>query len=464
MNKRIIEALACPECKKVLARNATQQTTSGLMKSGALYCEQCKRDVASVRHGKVDFLRVDPPSKSDGPNLCDEFYYKRLPWSDDSVTSVHCNRADVGWNSEGFAGCLQAVSGQDWSISIDTDAIDVSLRFLSHDWSGSVDVLVNDRIALSIDLYCVDANEVKSYEIFRNTAGRKKITIRPSVGNTSSKGEEVYFFGMDAVFSGGVEFAGGNRGNGFPQAYKWVLDKLGSDALVLDCGSGDRKYPDQRVVSFEYMPFELPDVFGDGHALPFADAVFDAVFSQAVMEHMRDPYLAAREISRVTKPGGIVYVESAFMQPLHAVPYHFFNTTTWGLEAIFADAKINVETSEWFGPISSSVDWYLNSCGGGGLSQVEREQLRQLFLKVDSNVSYDQLKPIASAVSLWGIKAGAPSRWTELLAGGGKPSFKYALSGKVAETDEIIQNSQIKSSAINTIYMRLRSVIRKIYA
>jgi ubiquinone/menaquinone biosynthesis C-methylase UbiE len=39
------------------------------------------------------------------------------------------------------------------------------------------------------------------------------------------------------------------------------------------------------------MPFEFPDVFGDGHALPFADASFEAVFSQAVMEHMRQEAL-----------------------------------------------------------------------------------------------------------------------------------------------------------------------------
>lgn len=48
-----------------------------------------------------------------------------------------------------------------------------------------------------------------------------------------------------------------------------------------------------------------------------------------VMEHMRDPYLATREIARITKLCGLTYVESAFMQPLHAVPYYFFNTTVF---------------------------------------------------------------------------------------------------------------------------------------
>ncbi|MFN9001249.1 MAG: class I SAM-dependent methyltransferase, partial [Holosporales bacterium] len=109
------------------------------------------------------------------------------------------------------------------------------------------------------------------------------------------------------------------------------------------------------MLHFEYLPYQDPDVFGDGHALPFADDTFDAVFSQAVMEHMRDPYLAAREIARVTKPGGIIYVESAFMQPLHAVPYHFFNTTVWGIEALFNEANVTTAITEWFGPLSFSI-------------------------------------------------------------------------------------------------------------
>ncbi len=43
----------------------------------------------------------------------------------------------------------------------------------------------------------------------------------------------------------------------------------------------------------------------DCHALPFADASFDRVFSHALMEHLSDPARAVAEIHRVLKPGGI---------------------------------------------------------------------------------------------------------------------------------------------------------------
>lgn len=52
--------------------------------------------------------------------------------------------------------------------------------------------------------------------------------------------------------------------------------------------------------------FEAADVY----ALPFADASFDAVFSHALFEHLREPPRAAREILRVLKAGGVVGLRS----------------------------------------------------------------------------------------------------------------------------------------------------------
>jgi ubiquinone/menaquinone biosynthesis C-methylase UbiE len=204
------------------------------------------------------------------------------------------------------------------------------------------------------------------------------------------------------------------------------LANLPANALLLDCGCGDRYFGDARVINFEYLPFELPDIFGDGHALPFKDATFDAVFSQAVIEHMRDPFLAAREIARVLKPGGLVYAESAFMQPLHAVPYHFFNTTPWGIEELFLSAGMLPFITEWFGALSGSVRWYLDACGGGGLTQHERETVLEHLSRADANTSYGNLKAVASAVAFWGIKPGASSSmWKSLLSMPDRPTFRY---------------------------------------
>src|SRR5512143_3452508 len=48
--------------------------------------------------------------------------------------------------------------------------------------------------------------------------------------------------------------------------------------------------------------FDLGNIF----EIPFPDASFEAVFAYTVLEHVRDPLQAMREMRRVLKPGGIV--------------------------------------------------------------------------------------------------------------------------------------------------------------
>ena len=47
---------------------------------------------------------------------------------------------------------------------------------------------------------------------------------------------------------------------------------------------------------------------GSAYELPFPDASFDAVFSHALLEHLREPERALREFLRVVRPGGKVAV------------------------------------------------------------------------------------------------------------------------------------------------------------
>ena len=47
---------------------------------------------------------------------------------------------------------------------------------------------------------------------------------------------------------------------------------------------------------------------GSVYELPFADNSFDAVFSHALLEHLKEPVRAAIELKRVLKPGGMLGV------------------------------------------------------------------------------------------------------------------------------------------------------------
>lgn len=50
------------------------------------------------------------------------------------------------------------------------------------------------------------------------------------------------------------------------------------------------------------VKFERCDVY----ELPYRETLFDAVFSHAMLEHMRDPLAVLKEMRRVLKPGGLV--------------------------------------------------------------------------------------------------------------------------------------------------------------
>lgn len=47
---------------------------------------------------------------------------------------------------------------------------------------------------------------------------------------------------------------------------------------------------------------------GSAYDLPFGDAQFDALFSHALIEHLKEPVRAMREYLRVLKPGGVMGV------------------------------------------------------------------------------------------------------------------------------------------------------------
>ena len=132
--------------------------------------------------------------------------------------------------------------------------------------------------------------------------------------------------------------------------------------LVLDAGCGLRGIYRDNVVNLEIVDYPTTDVVGVGERLPFRSSSFDAVCSAAVLEHVRDPFQVARELVRVLKPGGDLFVAVPFLQPFHGYPDHYYNMTSSGLRALF-EGSIQVGfcgVEPWGHPIHL-LPWFLQT-------------------------------------------------------------------------------------------------------
>lgn len=122
-----------------------------------------------------------------------------------------------------------------------------------------------------------------------------------------------------------------------------------------------------RIVGTDVFASSITSLIADGHRLPFKHESFDAVWVQAVLEHVLEPQKVADEIHRVLKPGGLVYADTPFMQQVHGGAYDFQRFSASGHRWLFRNFK-QIEAGAVGGPGVSmiwSLHYFLLSLGAG---------------------------------------------------------------------------------------------------
>ena len=160
--------------------------------------------------------------------------------------------------------------------------------------------------------------------------------------------------------------------------------------LVLNLSAGGSRTKFDHVVEVEYAVFRHTDMVADAHALPFDDAVFEAVIVMNAFEHYHTPDKVAAELLRILKPGGRILVRTAFLQPLHERPWHFYNCTRYGMAKWFGSFDIErLSVSNNFCP-NHSVAWLLSEAEAALRAEVS-PQSADAFLQA----------PIGRMVEIW---------------------------------------------------------------
>jgi len=119
--------------------------------------------------------------------------------------------------------------------------------------------------------------------------------------------------------------------------------------VVLDVGCGHQPYralllaypsaaTDYIGLDFEDNLYQPPDIAWDGKRIPCRDASVDSVLFTEVLEHCPEPELVLREIARVLKPGGFLFLTVPFIWPIHTVPNDYFRYTPFVLRRFLEDA------------------------------------------------------------------------------------------------------------------------------
>ena len=135
-------------------------------------------------------------------------------------------------------------------------------------------------------------------------------------------------------------------------------------ARLLDGGAGNCKYPhffpQARTTAMDMKPqrkrrYGDLDVAGNLYMIPFKTGVFDAVVNVEVIEHLREPLDALKEMFRVLRRGGRLILVAPQGWEEHGAPNDYFRFTKFGLRYLFEKAGFRVVSIEPLG----GYFWYL---------------------------------------------------------------------------------------------------------
>ncbi len=105
--------------------------------------------------------------------------------------------------------------------------------------------------------------------------------------------------------------------------------------LVLDLGGGRKrgnfKETDATWIVVDIERNFYPNILADVHNLPFKNNIFNCIKCTELLEHVENPDMLIKEITRVLKPSGSLILSVPFNFNIHSDPHDFQRFTDYKL-------------------------------------------------------------------------------------------------------------------------------------
>jgi glycosyltransferase involved in cell wall biosynthesis/predicted SAM-dependent methyltransferase len=193
----------------------------------------------------------------------------------------------------------------------------------------------------------VSPKEERTYNVWRDQL--RKVIRGEEIYNSKQKSSNGEIAGAVEVRLPAVDKAPyGAHAFDFNQRERdnWVMQKAASvpaGATVLDIGAGTCPYRDLfrhcNYVTHDFKKYEgvklghtndygKIDVESDIVNIPLKDNYADYILCTEVLEHVPEPIEALKEMARLLKPGGKIFITAPLGSGLHQLPYHYYGGYT----------------------------------------------------------------------------------------------------------------------------------------
>ena len=138
----------------------------------------------------------------------------------------------------------------------------------------------------------------------------------------------------------------------FLYQYLSAFAKTLIDKHILDVGAGEQQYKhlfkdrnryEACDLAMGFHPDNKPHFVASIYDIPREKEHYDVVLLLQVLEHLEYPLAGLREVHRVLREGGFLFISVPQAAGDHFSPHHYFNYTQFGLQSVLRQTGFKIQ-------------------------------------------------------------------------------------------------------------------------